>query len=396
MKRIAAEYLYTLDRQEPIVNGFVEYDEKDGTVFASGECEDPSAEEDFHAGMLVPGFVDAHCHIELSHLQGKFARGTGMAGFIDQINALRDSSDRESRMACIGKWMDRLWKQGVSAMADISNGDESFQSKASSPMYTRTFLEVFGSEPQDCAAVMDSVRSLQKKALEFGLDAAPTPHACYTMSPELLTAASRAALDSGYLSYHSQESLQEEQMLVSGSGALYDNRKRLGMSTPPVTGRPSLFYFLDRIGKIHPAPFEEHILLVHEVCLTEEAADAVNDKLKNAFVALCPMSNIFIHDTLPPVALMRRKGMKITVGTDSLSSNDTLDIVGEMHCLQKAFPYISLGEILTWACRNGALFLGKEKGLGTIAPGKRPGIVLIEGLDADGRLTDGSFSGRII
>ena len=243
---------------------------------------------------------------------------------------------------------------------------------------------------------MESVGQLQEKVAGYGLDAAPTPHSCYTMSPELLTAASRAALDSGYLSYHSQESLQEEQMLVSGSGALYENRKRLGMSTPPVTGRPSLFYFLDRIGKIHPAPFEEHILLVHEVCLTEEAADAVNDKLKNAFVALCPMSNIFIHDTLPPVALMRRKGMKITVGTDSLSSNDTLDIVGEMHCLQKAFPYISLGEILTWACRNGALFLGKEKGLGTIAPGKRPGIVLIEGLDADGRLTDGSFSGRII
>ena len=395
MKRIAAEYLYTLDSYEPLVNGFVEYDD-DGTIVSVGECEDVGKEETFYKGALVPGFVNTHCHIELSHLQGKFAKKTGMAGFIDQINALRDISDRTSRMGCIRKWMDRLWSQGVSAMGDISNGDESFPAKAASPMYTRTFLEVFGSEPEDCAKVMESVGQLQEKVAGYGLDAAPTPHSCYTMSPELLTAASRAALDSGYLSYHSQESLQEEQMLVSGSGALYENRKRLGMSTPPVTGRPSLFYFLDRIGKIHPAPFEEHILLVHEVCLTEEAADAVNDKLKNAFVALCPMSNIFIHDTLPPVALMRRKGMKITVGTDSLSSNDTLDIVGEMHCLQKAFPYISLGEILTWACRNGALFLGKEKGLGTIAPGKRPGIVLIEGLDADGRLTDGSFSGRII
>lgn len=395
MKRIAAEYLYTLDSYEPLVNGFVEYDD-DGTIVSVGECDDVGNEETFYKGALVPGFVNTHCHIELSHLQGKFAKKTGMAGFIDQINALRDISDRTSRMECIRKWMDRLWSQGVSAMGDISNGDESFPAKAASPMYTRTFLEVFGSEPEDCAKVMESVGQLQEKVAGYGLDAAPTPHSCYTMSPELLTAASRAALDSGYLSYHSQESLQEEQMLVSGSGALYENRKRLGMSTPPVTGRPSLFYFLDRIGKIHPAPFEEHILLVHEVCLTEEAADAVNDKLKNAFVALCPMSNIFIHDTLPPVALMRRKGMKITVGTDSLSSNDTLDIVGEMHCLQKAFPYISLGEILTWACRNGALFLGKEKGLGTIAPGKRPGIVLIEGLDADGRLTDGSFSGRII
>jgi len=248
MKRVAAEYIYTLDGSGPIADGFVEYDETDGTVIAVGACGNPSGEPEFHKGILVPGFVNAHCHIELSHLRGKFARNTGMAGFIDQINALRDSSDRSARMSCIREWMDRLWRQGVTAMADISNGDESFQAKASSPLYTRTFLEVFGSEPQDCAKVMDSVRSLQKKALEYGLDAAPTPHSCYTMSPELLTAASADALKSGYLSYHSQESPEEEQMVISGSGALYDNRKRLGMSTPPVSGRPSLFYFMDSIS----------------------------------------------------------------------------------------------------------------------------------------------------
>ena len=395
MKRIAAEYLYTLDSFSPVVNGFVEVDDE-GRVTAVGECSDPDKEETFHKGALVPGFVNSHCHIELSHLKGKFRKKTGMAGFIDQINAMRDISDRASRMECIGQWMDRLWRQGVSAMADISNGDESFQAKASSPLYTRTFLEVFGSEPQDCAQVMSSVRVLQEKALSCGLDAAPTPHSCYTMSPELLTAASADALKSGYLSYHSQESPEEEQMLLLGSGALYENRKRLGMSTPPVTGKPSLFYFMDRLEKIHPSPFEEHILLVHEVCLTGEAADAVNDRFKNAYIALCPLSNIFIHDTLPPVRLMRSKGMRLTLGTDSLSSNDTLDIVREMHCLQKAFPDVCLGEILTWACRNGASFLGKGEVLGSVAPGMKPGIVLIEGLDADGRLTDESFSRRII
>lgn len=395
MKRIAAQYVYTLESEEPVVNGFVEYDD-DGRIIRTGVCDDPSGEEVCYRGAIVPGFVNTHCHIELSHLRGKFARKTGMAGFIDQINAMRDTSDRDSRMACIRKWMDILWNQGVSAMGDISNGEESFPAKAASPMYTRTFLEVFGSEPGDCTGVMESVRKLQETAGKYGLDAAPTPHSCYTMSPELLTASAAEALKAGYLSYHSQESPEEEQMLLSGTGALYENRRRLGMSTPPVTGKPSVFYFLDRLEKVHHAPFREHILLVHEVCLTEEAADAVLDKFENVYVALCPLSNIFIHDTLPPVELMRRKNMRITIGTDSLSSNTTLDIVKEMHCLQSSFPDISLGEILTWACTNGAAFLGKDRELGTIAAGKRPGIVLIEGLDADGRLTGESHSRRII
>ena len=87
--RVAAAFVYTLESDTPIRNGFVEYDESDGTVLAVGECSDP-ASEDILEGALVPGFVNAHCHVELSHLHKKFRKGTGMAGFIDQINELRD------------------------------------------------------------------------------------------------------------------------------------------------------------------------------------------------------------------------------------------------------------------------------------------------------------------
>lgn len=395
MRRSAARFVYTLDSSEPIRNGFVEFCD-DGTVVRTGECEDPSSEADFYEGAIVPGFVNAHCHIELSHLQGRFSKGSGMAGFIDQINALRECAGKEERIECIGKWMDILWRQGVSAMADISNGDESFAVKAASPIYTRTFLEVFGTEPQNCPGVMADVRALHARAAGYGLDAAPTPHSCYTMSPELLSASAADALKSGYLSYHSQESPEEEQMLISGSGALFDNRKRAGMSTPPVTGRPSLMYFIERLKAVHPAPFNERILLVHEVCLTEDAADEALDALKNMYIALCPMSNIFIHNMLPPVPMMRRKGLKLTIGTDSLSSNDTLDMVKEMYCLQAAFPEVPFAEILLWACRNGAEFLGKDGMLGSIEPGKKPGLVFIDNIDENGRLTSESRSFRIV
>ena len=223
--RIAASYVYTLDADEPIRNGYVEY-EDDGTIAEVGACMDIASEPRFLDGAIVPGFVNAHCHVELSHLHGKFRKGTGMAGFIDQINELRDWAGKEVKTELVRKWMDKMWADGVSAMADISNDDSSFVVKASHPMYTRTFLEVFGSEPHMCEGVMEDVAGLNGVADEAGIDAAPTPHSCYTMSPQLLSASAAAGLAKGYLSYHSQESREEEDLIRYGSGAMYENRKR--------------------------------------------------------------------------------------------------------------------------------------------------------------------------
>ena len=376
MKRFTARYVYTLETPEPLENGFVELSD-DGTVLRTGRCPEGEPVEE---GILAPGFVNAHCHVELSHLQGRFRKGTGMAGFIDQINELRDTSSPEQKVAALQEAMDAMWAQGVVAMADISNGDDSFAVKAAHPMYTRTFLEVFGAAPADCPAVMEGVRALQQKALSFGLDAAPTPHSCYTMSPELVTASSVAGLESGYLSFHSEESEEEEEMMRCGSGPMWDNRVRNGIPTPPVTGTTSLEYFLDRLsaGGL-PTPVPGHVLLVHECCLTAAGAQLAKQRLAQPFLAICPLSNLFIHNTLPPIPVMRESGIPICVGTDSLSSNEQLDMLAELACLQEAFPEVPLGELLTWACRNGARFLGKEAVLGTLEPGKKPGLVRIVG-----------------
>ncbi len=392
MNRIAAKYVYPLTVPEPLVNGFVEF-EDDGTIVRTGVCEDPSAEAVFLDGAVCPGFVNAHCHVELSSMKGLFRKGTGMAGFIDQINELRDTKSREEKVRDLTEAMDSLWNQGVVAMADISNCADSFAVKAAHPMYTRTFLEVFGTEPEDCGAVMDGVRKLKAVADGFGIDAAPTPHACYTMSPQLLTAVSAEGLRSGFLSYHSEETEEEEEMLRTGSGPMWENRVKAGMSVPPVTGKSSLLYFIDRLLEAHPAPLEEHVLLVHECCMDQEGIDAVRAVMKHPFVAVCPLSNLFIHNALPPIDLMRRNGLKVCVGTDSLSSNDDLNIVDELFCLQRNFPEVPLGELLSWACRNGAEFLRKPE-FGTLEPGKRPGLVFIDHLE-DGRLSASSKSVRL-
>lgn len=395
MNRIAAEYVFTLDGTGPVRNGYVEYDDN-GTVTAVGASPDPDAEKSFVKGAIVPGFVNTHCHLELSYLWKSFRKGTGMAGFIDQINEMRDNKSMDEKLRDISHWMNLMWDRGVSAMADISNCADTFAIKKASPMYTRTFLEVFGTEPKDCASVMENILKLKTVADSFGLDAAPTPHACYTMSPELLTAVSAEGLKSGFLSFHSEETEEEEDMLKYGRGAMWDNRKAAGMSVPPVTGTSSLLYFIDRLEKAHPAPFDEHILLVHEVCMDQEGIDAVKKVMNHPFVALCPQSNIFIHNSLPPAPLMRRNGLKITVGTDSLSSNDDLDMVRELYCLQSAFPELGLDELLTWACLNGAEFLAKDKEYGRIRIGMRPGLVAVDNIDGDCRLTSESYSHRII
>lgn len=392
IRRITAEYVYTLDVQEPIRNGFVEVDDE-GVIVAVGVCH---ADEVVEKGAITPGFVNAHCHLELSHLHKKFRKGTGMAGFIDQINALRDWASDDVKTVLVREWMDKLWKDGVSAVADISNDASSFPVKRESPVYTRTFLEVFGTEPEDCQGVIDSVTALDRVAEEFGIDAAPTPHSCYTMSPQLLSASAAAGLERGYISYHSQESQEEEDLLRTGTGAMYENRKRSGMSTPPVTGESSLKYFIARLAAAKPAPYDERILLVHNVCLSQDDIDAAKKVMNNVYWTVCPLSNIFIHNALPPIPLMRANGLHIMLGTDSLSSNDDLDMVKEMCCLHDAFPEVPMTEILTWASLNGATFLGKDDQLGSLTSGKRPGIVLVKGIDRDGYVTSGSRSKRII
>lgn len=392
-KRVTAEFVYTLESPQPIRNGYVEYDETDGTILSVGSCAEGETVE---PGALVPGFVNAHCHVELSHLHKKFRKGTGMAGFIDQINELRDWAGREAKAQLVQEWMDKMWADGVSAMADISNDDSSFDVKGSHKMYTRTFLEVFGSEPHMCEGVMAEVTELGRVADKAGIDAAPTPHSCYTMSPQLLSASAAAGLAKGYLSYHSQESQEEEDLLRSGSGAMYENRRRSGMSTPPVTGESSLKYFLDRLADAKPAPYDEHILLVHNVCLAQDDIDAAKKVMNNVYWAVCPLSNIFIHNALPPIPLMRRNGLAITLGTDSLSSNDDLDMVKEMYCLHANFPEVPMSEILTWASMNGAAFLSKEDTLGSLSAGKKPGVVRISEIDGEGFVTSASKSVRLV
>ncbi len=395
MRKIAANYIYPI-ASEPIKNGYVKLDDN-GTIVEigqlNGECEDT----EFYNGILCPGFTNAHSHIELSHLKGLFKEATGMSGFINQINELRSAVEQPERIKLLEEQFNQLYQHGVSAMADISNCSESFAIKAKSPMKTRTFVELFGTLPEEAEEVINSGKELVEKAKEYGINAAITPHACYTMSPQLLARAAQEGLKSGFLSYHSQESPEEEDLLISGTGALAENYKGRNLPTPPVTGKPALLYFLERLLSFSQKPVQGRIILVHNVTTNQESIDAALDTLAEPFWAICPLSNIFIHRQLPDLDLFRKNNLAICLGTDSLSSNKILSITEEIKCLHEHFPHIELYEILVWACLNGAKAIGYEKELGSFEIGKKPGIVLIDNIDWNTfKLTEKSTSRRLV
>lgn len=395
MRRIAANYIFPIT-SDPIRNGYVDITE-DGTVIGTGKLTEETGSTEYYNGILVPGFTNAHCHIELSHLEGKFREATGMSGFIDQINALRESAPKEERQKAMRAQFEKLYKEGVSAMADISNCDESFAMKSEGPMYTRTFIEVFGSEPQDAPAVIEDARKLAVKAAETGIDAAITPHSPYTMSSDLLRMASAEGLKAGFISYHNQESQEEDDMIGFHKGPLYDNYVNRGLSVVPATGRPAVFHFLERLQEVHPAPFEEHILLIHNTVAHEDSVYAAEQILKNCTWVTCPLSNMFIHRTMADLPMLMSMGVRIAVGTDSLSSNRVLSMVEELKCIHRHYPGIPLQTVLTWACLNGAAALGKDDVLGSFDKGKKPGVVLIDNIDFQNmQLTPESTSRRLI
>ncbi len=397
MKKFAADFAFTLDGSaKPVERPLVVTDEAGKILSVSQYSQDELSDAEYHKGILIPGMVNAHCHIELSHLKGAFRQATGMSGFINQINELRESVDEKGRFEAMKAEFENFFRQGVVAVSDISNCNESFPLKKEyrDKVYYRTFVELFGTEKADAEAILEGGQRTADQATAMGLEASVTPHSCYTMSPKLLEITAKRGLESGIISYHSQESQEEEDMIMKGSGALSDNYHGRGLSTPPVTGTTALEYFIDRIAE-KEGKVKGRINLVHNVVISQRSIDRAKEALQSPFFTICPLSNIFIHRQLPPIDLMRKNNLKICLGTDSLSSNLILDMVREMECLQENFPGLELGEILVWACTNGAELLAKLDSLGSIEKGKTPGIVLLE--NAEGfRLNENSKSTRLI
>lgn len=376
MRRIAAHYL--IDRGTVRPRPIVEADDE-GRIVSVGEWErlDGDAATEFYAGALCAGFVNAHCHSELSYLHGAIPRGSGFAGFARAIGQVRGGFTADERRRALQAADARMWHEGVQAVGDVVNDDSSFGVKSRSRIAYRNFAEVFGLNADTSAA-----RGLLRHPAT-----SLTPHSTYSLQDGVFREI--AAEGSAPLSVHFMES-PDEAALYRGEGSLAEWYGRMGWKC-------------DFLGYGSPAariaasvPPERHVILVHGCCASEEEMQILGDHFTAPVAwALCPRSNLYISGLRPPVELLRRRGERICIGTDSLASNDSLSILEEL----KALPEVPLPEVLEWATLNGAQALGMEAEAGSVEAGKRCGLVLIENIASRGgepRLTAESRSRRLL
>lgn len=339
---------------------------------------------EFYSGILVPGFVNAHCHLELSHIKGAIAEGGGFTEFARQMGQVRNRFSEQQRADAVSLTDARMWAEGISVVADICNGATTFDTKKLSPIHYHSFLELYGLQTDTLDALMPSVA----KARELNIPYSITPHSIYSLNdvPFALAVRGASGQSDAPLSVHFMESDAEGE-LFDRRGELWKWYAERGMETDFTDyASPA-----DRI--ISQIPSNRKIMLIHNCCVTSEDVDKIMAHFgDNVTWVLCPGSNDYISRIAPPVELLRRKGVRIAVGTDSFASNRALSMVDEL----KHFSGVPMEELFEWASANGARAMGLDDKYGAFEVGLTPGGVLITGIDWDNMsLTDDSKAQRI-
>ena len=350
--------------------------QKDGTIEAMVGIEDAGDEVQNFEGILTPGFINTHCHLELSHMKGMIPAHTGLQEFVKQIVSLRKVEDAIIQQAIVSA-EDEMYKNGIVAVGDISNTLDTLNQKAKHHLAYYSFVELYDLDPTRAADKILAGLEIQKQFQENCVRASLVPHAPYSVTNELWNLLS-AHFGIHTISLHNQETPDENDFFKTKTGSflgMYE-RTKVNLDFFEATGLSSLQSVLPIFKKAH------HGILVHNSFTSAEDIQAVHAGMNNAFWCLCPNANQYIEQTMPPIELLRSEKAKVVIGTDSYASNWSLNILDELKTIQHHHPQIPLAEMLGWATINGAQALQMNKHLGSFEKGKKPGVVLITGVDA--------------
>lgn len=360
MRILSAPLIYSLISQ-PITNGALVLDlaGRVQEVLHNLDGVDAGQVEHF-SGALCPGFVNTHCHLELSHLRNKLPQGTGLPRFIAKIQKQRFAAQEAIDLAMVAA--DALMrKNGIVAVGDVSNGADSFLVKEKSAIFYHTFVELMGLSEANAEGAFQGGLGL---IAQCTTPASLAPHATYSVSNKLMGLI-KDHNQGELICLHNQETPTEDELFEMGAGALFNQLQSFGAL--PVSGQSALQTTLKQL------PSKAPTLLVHNT-FTQLAdvqwAQAYNLGL---YWCTCPKANLYIEGRLPDYTMLLQQQARITIGTDSLASNDTLSILEELKTIQH-HTNIDLNTLLTWACKNGADFLQQGQ-LGTFEKGKTPGVV---------------------
>jgi cytosine/adenosine deaminase-related metal-dependent hydrolase len=325
-------------------------------------------------GIVSPGFINTHCHLELSHLKNTISQKTGIVNFALDVIKNRHNTNNELQLEAIDNADKQMYEQGIVAVGDISNTTMSLSKKKVSAIYYHTFVEVIGLNPEKADPIFEHGLELTRQFKESHLPNSLVAHAPYSVSKELLEKITTScSQEKKPTSIHNQESVSENNFFISKSGDILKLYSDLNISIDffNSTCKTSLQSILNVLNT------DNNTLLVHNTFTNAQDIEIANQIHKQLFWCLCPNANLYIENTLPNIELLLEMKCNLTLGTDSLASNANLSIIDEINTIKKYYPAIAIETLLQMATYNGAKFLGIENTFGSIKINNACGLNLI-------------------
>lgn len=375
MKKFQADWIYPVS-SPPLKEGVVVIDDDGMILDVLPPPGYPDGDVQRLHGVIVPGFINTHCHLELSHMKGMVDTGTGLIPFIRAIVKKRNAPAEVIEQA-IWDAEDQMLQNGIVAVGDISNTTDTFAQKQMARLRYYTFIEMFDFLQDDKAQLwFDQYRDVGALlSLPAGHRKSCVPHAPYTVSPSLFARINTEnAAGRHTISIHNQEMPSENALFVDGSGGLPEFFRDFDIALDRFipTGRTSIYYAMQHMDPAHRA------LFVHNVLTCEEEIRDAHAWSDHVYWATNPSANLYIENCLPDYGAFVRTNARVTIGTDSLASNWQLCILSEMKTLARYQSGIPFDTLLRWATLNGAAALGFEDTLGSIEAGKTPGLNVLD------------------
>ena len=357
----------------------------DGTIENLVREDEAGGDIEQFSGLLSPGFINCHCHLELSHLKDQIPKFQGLVNFVLSVMGQRGKPEELIQAAMQEAESDML-AAGIVAVGDICNGSDSVSLKTQKRLSYYNFVELLGWSPSQAITRFGEGKKLSalfNQALKDENHLSLNPHAPYSISSELWDLMI-PEFPGKTITIHNQETEDENEFFKTGTGGLSNLFAHLKIDNAhfKAPGKHSLPFYLE---KLKPA---SRILLVHNTYMDHADLMLAISFHRGLFFCLCPNANQFIENRLPDIPALIKKNGNLVLGTDSLASNTQLSILEEMKTIKQHFPHIPTSSMLTWATSNGSRALSFQDKLGDFTKNKRPGIVLIE------HLTDGEIDVR--
>jgi aminodeoxyfutalosine deaminase len=362
----------------------------EGVVVDIVEADDAGNDVEVLTGILSPGLINCHCHLELSHLKNVIPPHTGLIDFLISVVSKRDTpagnevfeTPEQKKQAAIVAAEKEMYEGGIVAVGDIGNTADTAMVKSNSNICWQNFVEVISFTDEKASENFNHYEQVAQELSMQVLTSSPVhrtslvPHAPYSISPKTFQLINHATANK-VISIHNQEHPAEDELYQTGGGDYLKLFNQFGMSASPfpVTGKSSIRSYLPYFNR------QQTILLVHNTYMPEKDIVWANDYAATNSLqlvyCLCPNANLYIENKTPPVELLLKHNCTIVLGTDSYSSNWQLSIAKEMEALQQ-HTALQQEQLLQFATSNGAKALQWNNELGSFEKGKKPGIVLLK------------------